>query len=57
MPFDPKRVQAVFLSASERQGFMARAAFLGRECSADVKLRRRVEALRTALDEPESLLD
>ena len=57
MPLDPKRVQAVFLSAVECQEPAARAAVLDRECSTDVELRRRVEALLRAYDLPDSLLD
>ena len=34
-----------------------RAAVLDRECSADVELRRRVEALLRAREQPNSLLD
>ena len=43
MPLDPKRVQAVFLSAVECHEPAARAAVLDRECSTDAELRRRVE--------------
>ncbi len=57
MPLDPQRVQAVFLSAVECHEPAARAALLDRECATDPELRRRVEALLTALDQPESLLD
>ncbi|MFI5456507.1 MAG: WD40 repeat domain-containing serine/threonine protein kinase [Isosphaerales bacterium] len=57
MSIDPKRVQAVFLSAVECQDPAARAAVLDRECSTDAELRLRVEALLRALDRPDSLLD
>ncbi len=57
MPLDPKRVQAVFLSAVEYHDLVARAAVLDRECSTDAELRQQVEALLTALDQPESILD
>ena len=57
MPLDPQRVQAVFLSAVECDDPAARAAVLDRECSTDAELRQRVEALLSALDRPESLLD
>jgi tRNA A-37 threonylcarbamoyl transferase component Bud32 len=57
MPLDPKRVQAVFLSAVECDDAAARGAVLDRECSYDPELRRRVEALLLARDEPNSLLD
>jgi hypothetical protein len=57
MPLDPNRVQAVFLTAVECHEPAARAALLDRECATDAELRRRDEALLTALDQPESLLD
>jgi len=57
MPLDPKRVQAVFLSAVECHEPAARAAVLERECSTDPELRRRVEALLSCYDQPDSLLD
>jgi len=57
MPLDPQRVQAVFLSAVECHEPAARAAVLDRECATDVELRRRVEALLSGYDQPESLLD
>ena len=50
MPLDPKRVQAVFLSAVECREPVARAAILDRECSTDRELRHRVEALLLAHD-------
>ena len=57
MPIDPRRVQAVFLVAVEQTERSARAAVLDRECSGDNELRRRVEALLRANDEPGSYLD
>ena len=57
MPIDPKRVQAVFLSAVECHEPAARAAVLDRECATDPELRRRVEALLRGYDQPDSLLD
>ena len=57
MPLDPQRVQAVFLSAVECHEPAARAAVLDRECSTDLELRRRVEALLIACEEPNSILD
>ena len=50
MPADPNRVQAVFLAVVEDQDPADRAAVLDRECSADMELRRRVEALLLAHD-------
>jgi serine/threonine protein kinase/tetratricopeptide (TPR) repeat protein len=57
MTLDPGRVQALFLAALERDDPADRAALLGRECAGDLKLRRRVEALLLAHDQPDSLLD
>jgi hypothetical protein len=54
---DPKRVQAVFLSAVECHDRAARAAILDRECAKDPELRQRVAALLTALEHAETLLD
>jgi WD40 repeat protein/serine/threonine protein kinase/tetratricopeptide (TPR) repeat protein len=56
MPLDAKRVQALFLAAAQLDP-AARAAFLDRECASDRELRRRVEALLRAHDEPDSMLD
>jgi hypothetical protein len=51
MPLDPRRMQAVFLEATARRDRVDRAAILDRECSADLELRQRVEALLRAHDE------
>jgi hypothetical protein len=51
MPLNPRRVQAVFLEAADYHDPADRAAILDRECSADLELRRRVEALLKAHDE------
>jgi eukaryotic-like serine/threonine-protein kinase len=57
MPLDPRRVQAVFLEAADCIDPVDRAAILDRECSADLELRRRVEALLKAHDEFNSFLN
>jgi serine/threonine protein kinase len=57
MVTDPKRVQAVFLAAVADPSSAGRAAVLDRECGPDADLRRRVEALLQAHDEPGSFLD
>ena len=57
MPLDPARVQAVFLAAVECHEPAARAGVLDRECATDAELRRRVEALLRACEEPNRLLD
>ena len=57
MPLDPKRVQAVFVAAVECDAAADRAAVLDRECSTDPELRRRVEALLRAHDQPDGFLD
>ncbi len=54
MPIDPKRVQAVFLAAVEQAD---RATILDRECGDEPELRRRVDTLLKANDEPASYLD
>jgi eukaryotic-like serine/threonine-protein kinase len=51
MPLNPKRVQAVFLEAADYHDPVDRAAILDRECSAELELRGRVEALLRAHDE------
>jgi hypothetical protein len=56
MPLNPRRVQAVFLEASDYVDPMGRAAFLDRECSNDPELRLRVESLLKAHDEFNSFL-
>ena len=57
MTLDPGRVQAVFLAALEEGTRVDRVAVLDRECASDAELRRRVEALLIAHDEPSRLLD
>ena len=57
MPVDPGRVQAIFLAALEHDEPAERAGILDRECAVDAELRRRVEALLLAHDQPDSLLD
>ena len=57
MPVDPGRVQAIFLAALEHDEPAERAGILDRECAVDAELRRRVEALLIAHDQPDSLLD
>ncbi len=56
MPTDQKRVQAVFLAATE-QDAPDRGALLDRECGSDAELRQRVQALLQAHDDPGSFLD
>jgi hypothetical protein len=51
MPLNPRRVQAVFLEAADYHDPVDRAAILDRECSAELELRGRVEALLRAHDE------
>ena len=57
MPLDPDRVQSAFLAAIETDEPSGRSAILDRECSTNLDLRRRVEALLKAHDEPDGLLD
>ena len=51
------RVQAVFLAVLEQESLADRASIIDRECAADEELRRRVEALLVAHDNPDSLLN
>jgi hypothetical protein len=57
MPPDAKRVQAVFLKAADHHDPAGRAAILDRECSDDLELGRRVEALLRAHDKFNSFLN
>jgi hypothetical protein len=57
MNLDSGRVQAVFPAALEQETRADRVAVLDRVCAADNELRRRVEALLIARDQPDSLLD
>ena len=57
MPVDPRRVQAIFLAAVEYREPTERSAVLDRECAGDQELRRRVESLLQANDEPDDFLD
>jgi hypothetical protein len=57
MPLDPRRVQAVFLEAADYHDPADRDAILDRKCSADGKLRQRVEALLRAHDQFNELLN
>ena len=56
MPFDPQRVQVIFLQALELSA-AARESFLTRECGADAALRSEVDALLAAHSQHHSLLD
>jgi eukaryotic-like serine/threonine-protein kinase len=51
MPLDPRRVQAVFLAAADYHDPVERDTILTRDCSDDLELRRRVEALLRAHDQ------
>jgi eukaryotic-like serine/threonine-protein kinase len=57
MPDDRKTAKAIFLSAIERATPSERAAFLDEACAGDAMLRRRVDALLRAHDEPGNILD
>ena len=57
MSIDPKRAQAVFLEAVDHADRAERALILDRECSGDADLRRRVELLLQAHEQPFSLID
>jgi serine/threonine protein kinase/WD40 repeat protein len=57
MSVDAKRVQAVFLAAVQADDPARQAAVLDRECASDAELRRRVEALLRAHQDPDSVLE
>ncbi len=57
MSVDAKRLQAIFLAAVELADPAQQAALLDRECVSDPELRRRVEALLRAHQDPASVLD
>src|SRR5262249_49643697 len=55
-PEPPMHEETLFAEAQKKQG-EARAAFLDEHCKDDVELRRRVEALLRASDNPDPFLD
>lgn len=57
MPADPRRVKELFGAALEISERDARQSFLDRECAGDVDLRRRLDVLLAAHDQPESALE
>src|SRR5690242_3005351 len=57
MPADPRRVKELFGAALDLADAPARQALLDRECSNDPEVRRRVEILLAAHDQPESVLE
>src|SRR5438105_2372989 len=57
MPADPRRVKELFAAALDLTDATARQAFLNRECAGDPELRRRLEALLDAHDQPQPALD
>ena len=52
MPADPKQVQAIFLAAVNEPDANERAKLLDRDCANNADLRRRVEMLLRAHNEP-----
>jgi eukaryotic-like serine/threonine-protein kinase len=57
MPFDPARAKALFLGALELPDPADRTGFLDRECGEDADLRRRVDQLLAAYDQPAAALE
>jgi serine/threonine protein kinase/outer membrane protein assembly factor BamB len=57
MPAEPQQVKAVFLDALAQSTPVERAAFLNEACEGNESLRRRVEELLQAHEQPGSLLD
>ena len=52
MHYDPKQVKSIFLTALEKATREERAAFLGAACGGEGDLRRRVDELLSAHEEP-----
>src|SRR5438309_1168267 len=57
MALDPRRVKALFNAALDLPDPVDRAAFVNQECSNDLELRRRLEELLAAHDQPASALE
>ena len=57
MPVEPDTIKKLFVEATEKATPAERAAFLDEACAGDAALRRRVEALLLAHDQPHRLLD
>src|SRR5262245_40589105 len=57
MPLAADKVKAIFLAAREKASSADRAAYLDAACAGDAALRRRVEALLQADNQPDRLLD
>src|SRR5262249_13947770 len=57
MPVQPDRIKKLFLEATEKATAAERAAFLDEACAGDAALRRRLEDLLRADDQPDPLLD
>src|SRR5438128_10224664 len=57
MPVEPQNVKALFLAAVEKTSPAERRALLDEQCVGEPALRRRVEELLQAHDEPGSLLN
>src|SRR5438270_12701478 len=57
MPADPRRVKELFAAALDLPDPPARQDFLDRECGPDADLRRRLDALLAANDQPDPALN
>ncbi len=57
MPFDPRRVKALFNAALDLPDPTDRPAFVDRECGDDRELRRRLDDLLAAYDQPADALE
>ena len=57
MALDPRRVKALFNAALDLPDPADRPAFLDRECGDDPELRRRLDELLAAYDQPASALE
>src|SRR5262245_30481673 len=57
MPLEPNRMKDVFLAALDKAAPADRAAYLDQACAGDANLRRKVEAMLQAHEQPDALLD
>src|SRR5690348_12849715 len=57
MPADPRRLKEIFGAAIDLADESARYRLLDQECGDDLELRRRVEALLQAHDDPAPVLE
>jgi serine/threonine protein kinase len=57
MPAEANTIKTLFLTALEKETPAERSAYLDKACEGDAKLRKRIEAMLRAHDQPDPLLD